>query len=88
MGPSQLSATCQKNAVFTVNMNKYKALLKPHLRELQELLRNIQFIIIDEYSMLSQTMISIIDYRLREIFQRHALLFGGISIILTGYIFN
>lgn len=73
---------------ITVNMNKYKALLKPHLRELQELLRNVQFIIIDEYSMLSQTMISIIDYRLREIFQRHALLFSGISIILTGYIFN
>lgn len=67
-----------------VNMKNYKPLSKSQLRELQDLLQSIKFIIIDEYSMLSQTMISFIDFRLREIFQRHSLLFGGISIILTG----
>jgi len=63
---------------------EYKSIKKQILRNIQAIFQDIRYIIIDEYSMLSQTMLSYIDFRLREIYQKHSLLFGGISIILTG----
>jgi ATP-dependent DNA helicase PIF1 len=73
------------HALFNINCdNKFKDLEDGPLKILQELFRHTLFIIIDEYSMLSQTMLSKIDFRLRQIKQRHNLYFGGLSIILTG----
>jgi len=54
------------------------------LQQLQYLFQYVKFIIIDEYSMLSQTMLSKIDLRLKQIKQKNSEYFGGISIILTG----
>ena len=41
-------------------------------------------IIIDEYSMLSQKLLFIIDMRLKQATGIHLLPFGGINVVLTG----
>jgi len=66
------------------NTNSFKKLLDNVLAELQEIFRVVECIIIDEYSMVSQLMLGMIDYRLRQIKQNNSEYFGGISIILTG----
>jgi hypothetical protein len=67
-----------------INPNKLFDLDTRTLQQLQFIFRFIKFIIIDEYSMLSQTMLSKIDLRLRQIKQKRSIPFGGLSIILTG----
>ena len=55
------------------------------LKELQDKFKFCKFLIIDEFSMLSQSMLAKINQRLCEIMpQSNRLLFGGISIILAG----
>jgi DNA replication protein DnaC len=55
------------------------------LKELQERFKFCKFLIIDEFSMLSQAMLAKINQRLCQIMsQFNSLLFGGISIILAG----
>jgi hypothetical protein len=51
--------------------------------ELQQEFNNIELIVIDEYSMLSQIMLNKIDQRLRQAKNKN-LQFGGISVILIG----
>jgi len=55
------------------------------LKELQDKFKFCKFLIIDEFSMLSQSMLAKINQRLCEIMpQSNRLFFGGISIILAG----
>ena len=55
------------------------------LKTLQEKFKYCEFLIIDEFSMLSQAMMAKINQRLREIRPgKKDLLFGGISVILAG----
>ena len=54
------------------------------LSNLQEQLRDIEHVIIDEYSMLGQNMFGWIDKRLRQITGYLDTIFGGKSVILIG----
>jgi hypothetical protein len=67
-----------------IDKNIYQALNKSKLKELQDVFKAATHVIIDEYSMLSQTILAIIDKRLREATGKKNVYFGGISIILTG----
>jgi len=64
--------------------NNYIELTAEPLRKLQESFEYIEYVIIDEYSMLSQTMLFRIDRRLRQITTKINDMFGGLSIILSG----
>ncbi len=68
-----------------VNTGKsYIPLEGTHLKNLQNSFIGIEYIIIDEYSMLSQSMLFIIDQWLRQITQQVGKIFGGLSVLLTG----
>src|SRR5271154_6599391 len=55
------------------------------LKQLQERLENVKYIIIDEKSMVGRRMLSLIDIRLRQAFPKYNNeLFDGRSIILFG----
>ncbi|XP_020897308.2 uncharacterized protein LOC110236158 [Exaiptasia diaphana] len=54
------------------------------LLNLQEKLKSVQYILIDEYSMLGQTTFGWIDRRCRQASGKNEQLFGGKSIILIG----
>ena len=54
------------------------------LSNLQEQLRDIEYVIIDEYSMLGQNMFGWIDKRLQQITGYLDTIFGGKSVILIG----
>jgi len=58
-------------------------LMNESLKELQQEFKGFTIIIIDEYSMLSQVMLSKIDLRLRQALN-NPIKFGGISVILIG----
>ena len=53
------------------------------LADLQNDFKNIEFLIIDEFSMLSQVMLGKIDSRLRQA-KNNNLFFGGLSVMLIG----
>ena len=53
------------------------------LKDLQERFNGISHVIIDEYSMLSQVMLSQIDKRLRQATGKNDSFFGGINMILV-----
>jgi hypothetical protein len=76
------------HAQFSINPSKCSNLYSPltgsKLQELQQKFRSTTHIIIDEYSMLSQSNLAIIDKRLRQAKENHGVFFGGISIILVG----
>jgi ATP-dependent DNA helicase PIF1 len=74
----------QMLAIKTNEGNKYIPLAGERLKNLQVAFENIKYVIVDEYSMLSQTMLYRIDQRMRQITQRTDRSFGGLSIILTG----
>ena len=61
-----------------------KDLAGQSLSRLQEALKGIEYIIIDEYSMLGQVMFGWIDKRCKQVKGHYDLPFGGFSIILTG----
>jgi len=63
------------------NRNKLKGL---QLAKLQERLQNVKYIIIDEFSVIGQKMLSWIDSRCRQGKALEHLPFGGISVILVG----
>ena len=54
------------------------------LLRLQDQLRDVKYILIDEYSMLGQTLLGWIDKRCRQATGQHDEIFGGKSIILVG----
>ena len=54
------------------------------LLELQENMRGVDYLIIDEFSMLGQVTLFWVDRRLREATGHKDLMFGGLSVILTG----
>ena len=73
--------------LFSIRVDKsrlYQALEGEALRRLQQSFLNVSYVIIDEYSMLSQTMLARIDKRMRQITQKFEIFFGGLSLILTG----
>ena len=56
--------------------------LKGHsLLRLQDQLRDVKYILIDEYSMLGQTLLGWIDKRCRQATGQHDEIFGGKSIL-------
>lgn len=55
-----------------------------HLIRLQNTLKEIRYVTIDEYSMLGQTLFGWIDKHCRQATGKTDELFGGISIILVG----
>ena len=71
--------------MLPIDYNSYKSLNSDRLYELQQKFRNIGILILDEKSMIGQRLFHMTDMRLREIFpQRREIMFGGLSIILTG----
>ena len=67
------------------NTAPFLPLKNEKLKELQEKFKNCKFLIIDEFSMLSQVMIAKIYTRLRQIKPDVDSIFGGISVILPNY---
>jgi hypothetical protein len=63
---------------------KYIEIKNQQLVDLQTTFASITHVIIDEFSMMSQTMLGKIDGRLRQAKCKPDSLFGGLSIILTG----
>jgi hypothetical protein len=63
---------------------KYIEIKNQQLVDLQTTFASITHVIIDEFSMMSQTMLGKIDGRLRQAKCKPDSLFGGFSIILTG----
>ena len=54
------------------------------MAQFQNKFKEITHVIIDEYSMVHQVMLAVIDKRLRQATGKNNLYFGGISIILVG----
>jgi len=71
-------------AIRSNDSTQYDPLEGESLRKLQQTFANIKFVIIDEYSMLSQSMLARIDQRMRQITQLFDADFGGMSVLLTG----
>jgi ATP-dependent DNA helicase PIF1 len=68
-----------------IKTKTYYALTAENLRALQNNLRGVSYLIIDEKSMVSLRVLSFLDRRLREIFPTHAKdPFGGMNIVLMG----
>ena len=60
-----------------------------HLGNIQKTLRGVQYLVIDEKSMLGLRTLGWIDHRLRQVFpRRNAEFFGGMSLILVGDFFQ
>ncbi|CAF1097582.1 unnamed protein product [Brachionus calyciflorus] len=76
------------HSLFEIRQIRKKEVYSPlngkKLQELQRKFKGITHIIIDEYSMLSQAVLGIIDKRLREATGKQSEYFGGLSILLTG----
>lgn len=54
------------------------------MQQLQTNLENVQYLIIDEYSFVGQSLLGWIDSRCKQATGRTDLTFGGISVILVG----
>lgn len=54
------------------------------LQQLQSNLENVQYLIIDEYSFVAQSLLGWIDNRCRQATGRTDMTFSGISVILVG----
>ena len=67
-----------------ISKQQSKRLTGQSLLLLQEKFRTVNYIIIDEYSMLGQKTFACIDNRCRQATGKLDTLFGGISIILVG----
>jgi ATP-dependent DNA helicase PIF1 len=77
------------HSIFSIPVNKkekddFPNLTGEQLNNLQNTFAGCEYIIIDEYSMLSQVMCAQIDKRLRQATGKMNSYFGGISIILVG----
>ena len=71
--------------VINSRTKTYHKLKGVHLKEYQDWLSNIDLIIIDEFTMLSQTLLAYLDYRCREGNPGFSMLpFGGKAILLVG----
>ncbi|KAJ5171639.1 hypothetical protein N7492_004232 [Penicillium capsulatum] len=67
----------------------YQPLQAAQLRDVQELFQGIQYLVIDEKSMIGLRTLTWIDNRCRQIFPQHTeQLFGGLNIILAGDFFQ
>ena len=67
-----------------IKKSNEKDLSSEAVSTLQLKLNNIKYILIDEYSMLSQKNLYWIDRRLKQISNLHNIKFGGFNIILVG----
>ncbi|CAF1021169.1 unnamed protein product [Brachionus calyciflorus] len=76
------------HSLFEIRQIRKKEVYSPlngkKLKELQRNFKGITHIIIDEYSLLSQAVLGIIDKRLREATGKQSEYFGDVSILLTG----
>ena len=64
---------------------EFKDLEGEHLNRLQQALSGMQYLIIDEISMVGRKLFGQVDRRLRQVFPRHACeAFGGCSCLLFG----
>ena len=63
--------------------SKYKALGGEALQDARQAWRNVQYLIIDEISMVSSTMRMYASKRLKEITGKHEA-FGGLNVITVG----
>ena len=64
---------------------EFKDLEGERLRQMQQSLINMEYLIIDEMSMVGRTFLGQVDKRLRQVFPHHAdVLFGGCSCLLFG----
>jgi hypothetical protein len=72
----RIPVTARETDVFTPLKSK-------PLQEIQKEFCDIEMIVIDEYSMLSQVMLNKIDLRLRQA-KNNNKIFGGISVVLIG----
>ncbi|CAF1086008.1 unnamed protein product [Brachionus calyciflorus] len=72
------------HSLFNIQLdNEQLSIPQKKLSKLQQDFYLVRFIIIDEYSMLSQKMLGIIDNRLKQI-KGNNKIFGGVSVILVG----
>ena len=67
-----------------INSTTQKDLSGQALSRIQERLRGVDYLLIDEYSMLGQTTMGWIDRRCKQATGMQEILFGGISVILIG----
>jgi ATP-dependent DNA helicase PIF1 len=73
------------HSMFSIPVQEFKSLCADSLLDLQEKWNGIEYIIVDEISMVGQTLMGKIDSRLRQIFPSKAhSVFGGCSMIMLG----
>src|SRR6266498_1377578 len=78
-------ATIYSILSISIFNNKYSNLDSKRLKQLQEKLKNVIYLIIDEKSMVGRRMLTLVNKRLREaFFENKNEPFGGRSIILFG----
>jgi hypothetical protein len=71
--------------MFAIPVQDFKDLAADSLLELQEKWSLVQYIILDEVSMVGQTLLGKIDSRLRQIFPAKSdVIFGGCSMLMFG----
>ena len=76
-------ATIYSILSISIFNNKYSNLDSKRLKQLQEKLKNVIYLIIDEKSMVRRRMLTLVDKRLREVFSENKNEpFSGRSIIL------
>ncbi len=77
--------TIHSNLSIPIITNKSLDLNGERLKQLQDRLKDVQYIIIDEKSMVGRRILALIDMRLRQAFPEHNNEpFGGRSVIMVG----
>ncbi|XP_044714714.1 PIF1-like helicase domain-containing protein [Hirsutella rhossiliensis] len=88
-GGNQISGTTLHSLLHLPINKDFRPLSAIDKAQLQKKLKDIQYLIIDEKSMLGLRMLSWIDNRLREAFpHRNEEFFGGLNILLVGDFFQ
>ena len=84
MASFKISATTVHSALH-ISIKEINPLRGPSLINLQEELRSVKYILIDEMSFIRKNLLIRIDSRLHQVFPENATIpFGGRSIILVG----
>jgi len=77
--------SCTRFYVSLPTKGEFKDLEGENLNRLQQTLSNMQYLIIDEFSMVGRKLFGQADRRLRQVFPDHAYEpFGGCSCLLFG----
>jgi ATP-dependent DNA helicase PIF1 len=78
-------ATIHSTLSIPITTNKHLDINGEKLKQLQDRLQNVRYVIIDEKSMVGRRMLGLIDMRLRQAFPEHNNEpFGGRSVIILG----